>query len=1097
MERRLTANGSLSWCHGVFDFSAVHVSANGGTAALVLTSVANATVDGVVQGYITKTGSPSPAYALLYVTSVTSGTIKVNDQISGSGISPTYVVSNPNAGSPYVVSVPQDVASVDSPITITATTTNWPTTTTRTATDWEALVDVDALTNVTTATSTAKCTTAACLDIVGSGALSAVFDGGASNTVTLIDTSPLGALYKVVASPLDAAPISASGVWSSGTETVTATAHGLAVGNKVLLGSTPKVACVIATAATNSFTCPSAGDPGTVTSEAPFNRNITVTMYYLVYEKADTTLGPIRSWGPIIDNTQLHLTVPALSSLAALSYDAAFTRNGSTVRAYTGLTTPSLAHGSMLRPDGQGDWSANDPGVWISQNYGLVVDTGKVPPIKKGVAYVGGGNSNTGPFPTVPITAINTTTGAWTGTFMQGNIFGPGPWIPQSVEVQSTGTIPGGISASTVYWATNTGVPTNNATLYDSFAHASAAGATGKIIPSTTGSGAISWIAALSPGSTGSLDCNIGQSGNRPELSVMGEWFMGGYLAGNTLPWQQLARVMAYDNQTLQLHGVESTTGDIPSLMDAPNTPASLGPSYALTTWFGMGYGASSNINGGANPAGSTGCWSYGGSTSAHTPNIGFGVWLLEGSPPYPDFAVEQANGMAAFATYLPQRNPIMPSGRQYFSQTLCVYGQAGERVAAWKFRDVILARFIAPQGSDRQLYITNVAVNNTDLCDEYQAYQPAPYSTNGLVFNNTGFNGSTSHLNTALQPAGFEPFFNGFLGTDISFGAELVGDYIPGLVTQANFISQWFIKVYNGLGGSYCTYWSMPYESGLDKACFGDAAPGNFFTADDVGIQNNLEAVMSFQDGSSTLTCKAGCIPYDGHNGAGAPLSVPVTEGDHFRTWNYSANVGPAKMQTPPSPFSCGTTDYVIGNLTLTGSGAVNTMTLSPIGGGADLVAAGIPITNISIVGNAATFTTATPHGLVTTPYDTNSKVNIAGVTSTGPGSYNGTFAIPQVPDATHFILTNTTSPGTATGFGTATPGGVHGIFIPKTTSCPSNGLSVTFPNNSENYMMYAASALATMAKLGIAGASTAYTNAMARFTGNCKYQLDWCMEP
>jgi hypothetical protein len=621
------------------------------------------------------------------------------------------------------------------------------------------------------------------------------------------------------------------------------------------------------------------------------------------------------------------------------------------------------------------------------------------------------------------------------------------------------------------------------------------------ITPSDSGSGTITVTAAAAPAGTGAFTLLIGQAGNRAELSVLGEWFMGGYLVGQAETWQRLARVMAYDGAAFQNQAVEATTGKIVPILNT--APAGLGPTYP-TTHFGIGYPPSSNVNGGAVPYGWNGGWGYGGSTAAHMPNTMFGVWLMDGSPYLRDLLVQFANTTVADATYIPQRNPVGPlSGTQYYGQVSCVYGQAGQRVAAWKSRDLFVGLFAARQGSDEATYLSNLVNTNMDWCAEYEAYQPANWQNNGLIFNNTGFNDPSGHINTTVSPAGFEPFFMGFMATDFAWGGLIVGDRVPGMMDQVNFVAKWLVGVYNGNGGSYCTYWSMPYESGTDKVCYGAAAPGNFTSSlADVGIQNGLESVASFQDGSSTVTVTAGANPFNPLNVAGLPQ---VVDGDIFRTMNWSANVGPSIMSAPPSPFDCGATDYYVGNSTHAANGSIQTMTLAPTSGGTPIAAAGFTVTGVvNTAGTGYTFTTSAPHGLVTTGKDNNSKVNIAGVVSTGPGSFNGTFNVAQIATPTTFEVTNLTSPGIYISGGTATPGGVHGFFVPVNATCPpvSAGIVITNATVPENYPSYAYSALAMMTQLGVPYASTAYTNAIARpaaggFPGYCNRQMNWCMAP
>lgn len=90
--------------------------------------------------------------------------------------------------------------------------------------------------------------------------------------------------------------------------------------------------------------------------------------------------------------------------------------------------------------------------------------------------------------------------------------------------------------------------------------------------------------------------------------------------------------------------------------------------------------------------------------------------------------------------------------------------------------------------------------------------------------------------------------------------------------------------------------------------------------------------------------------------------------------------------------------------------------------------------ITGAAVVTNTATFTTSTAHG-----FNVGETVTIASVVSAGPGSYNGTFTITAVSDATHFSVANATTPGTYTSGGTAT------VTVPVTDKDANNGIFAT----------------------------------------------------
>ncbi len=73
--------------------------------------------------------------------------------------------------------------------------------------------------------------------------------------------------------------------------------------------------------------------------------------------------------------------------------------------------------------------------------------------------------------------------------------------------------------------------------------------------------------------------------------------------------------------------------------------------------------------------------------------------------------------------------------------------------------------------------------------------------------------------------------------------------------------------------------------------------------------------------------------------------------------------------------------------------------------------------ITGATVTSNVATITTGAAHA-----FNVGDTVTISAVTSSGPGSYDGTFTIVSVPTATSFTVANTTTPGTYTSGGSVT---------------------------------------------------------------------------
>jgi hypothetical protein len=680
----------------------------------------------------------------------------------------------------------------------------------------------------------------------GTGTWTCAFDNGSTNTVLNLATSPLGRLDKVTASCTDS-------------------------------GNT--------------------------------HRNLLAVMYYWVTEKADTTLGPIQSWGPFVGNVLLH---PGLSNstLASFTYTLEFVRGGIPVRTYTQVKTPALAWAVAGDPiAARPEWTANDPGVWVSQDYATAGLTKKVPPFKAGVTYTGG---STSPQPSATVSGISGFT--WTVNSLV-NIFGnpnagAAGWYPQPVLV-SASVLPGGISGSTVYWAVRIGSFTFS--LYDTQANALLAGATGRITPADAGSGVTVAIASA-PGGTGQFDLVLGDTGGRPDLSITGEWGAA-YLVGNTKAWQDLARKQAHNQATMPVFGLDGVTGLIPSLMDATNTPVGMGTALP-TSYFG-GTVSSSNINSGATPAGGTGGWSFSGSAVAHVPNTMYVPWIMEGSPFLRDLLVQHGNGIIALESFTPRRNAVV-SGTTYYGSLLCGYGGGQVRVGAWKGRDLAEALFAAREGSAEETYFDNVLTSATAECAAYQAYKGADYQALGMIFfDETSWPLSTATIGASMQVT---PFMEWYLAATLAWADLLVGDRVTELGTQANFISKWAIGLYNGDGGGYCPYYATAYVMSSSLSCYGDAKPGAYISSlAELGVGNGNGARTNYTISSTTVSDVV------------APPWTLV-DGDKFKPTNYDVSGGAVSHTTePPSPFSCGRVNYFVRSpsgsnfsLSTTGAGAL-----------------------------------------------------------------------------------------------------------------------------------------------------------------------------
>lgn len=735
-------------------------------------------------------------------------------------------------------------------------------------------------------------------DTAGSGAWNANFNGDPTNTIETVADTPEGMLIEVTAAFVDNTALSVTATWLAGTETFVAT-NSYTVGDQILLNSSPAVGCTIATQSGTGFTCAIASNPGTVTTVTPFHRNLTAVMDYWQTKELSGSAGPTESWGPFIRNTLLHPSVSALSTLTAFSDNATFSRGGSTIRSYNGLTTPALGVGVMMRPDAQGDWTADDPGIWVSQNYTTVVSTGKVPPFAPGVSYTGGA--------IYANTAVSSISGAvWTVAY-QTAIFNTqvDAYYPSAVEVTAT-TLPTGISANTVYWAVNEG--TNELSLYDTLAHALANGSTGLITPSSSGSGVVLEIAEA-PGTTGQFDLNMGDTGSRPDISLTTEWGAA-YLVGNTQAWQRLGRIIAYDTASNPVFGIDGATGKILSLIDPGHTPT--GMTAYPSDYYAPNGEYSSDINGGNSPAGGTGGWNWGGSAADHIPNSIYVPWLMEGVPFLRDLLIGQGNEALATNAYLPQRN-IVVSGTTYYGSTACTVNGSVTRRNAWDTRDEIEAAMAATNGSAEETYFRNVLTSSLAECAAYESYKGANYQNNGLIYYDE------QDYPPASNPIGSQQlrtFMETYLAAVLPYGVLLEGDYVGGLATQAAFVAKWLNYVY-GSGSSYCPYWATAYSISTGTSNWGDPTPGTYISSlADLGISNGEGYTITFSSGNPTLAL------------TGFPWTLAA--GDELRIATYAVDGDAVQGTAPPSPFNGGT-DYFVGSPNQSGL----TLQLSATNGG------------------------------------------------------------------------------------------------------------------------------------------------------------------
>ena len=710
-------------------------------------------------------------------------------------------------------------------LVLSTATGSWSSTTSCANSRWEALSDAVTLSNLTVPAGAPTGT-----DITGSGTWVATFDGGATNTIETYGSSPQGLYVQVIAA---------------------------------------------------------------FTSAGITHRNLRAVMDYWVTEDGagNCAVTPIESWGPFIENVILHPGA-VNSTISAFLYDAAFDRGATKVRdcstalAYCGLTTPAFAEGNANRPDAQGDWTASDPGIYVTQDYTAVVATKRAPPFAAGVVYAGGLiQLNTG------ITSVSGAVFTFSASSSKG-IFDAsgGNYYPSAVEFTTIGSLTG-VSLNTVYWA----VRESNTTLslYDTLAHALSNGATGLITPAGSIGSGVTLEIDSAPGTTGQFALDMQVPGGRPDISLTSEWGAA-YLVGNTQAWQRLGRVMSYDQASIPVFGADATATtqqQLISFVDSANTPA--GMTSRTNDNYGGGGTPSSDINGGATPKGGQGGYIY---DNAHNPSPAYLVWLLEGGPFLRDVLIGFGEGSLAASYSINRRNLQIPGGALYNGAFSCTQLGTAMRAAGWVTRNVVSAAMAATQGSAEEAYFRNLLTVSTAECAAWTTYLPAAYQTTGFIYMNQTVGGSPNTIGNTVV----EGFMESFAAIGLAWGDLLQGDYVAGLGTQSTYISGWLDHFY-GAGG--CPYFSTAYEFGPGLSDPGAAIPGNYVsTWGEVGIDSGVGAIMNLSSSSPTVTL----IP-------ATKMPWTLTPGDGIRFTLDNTN-GNGTVPAPPAPFVT-QTDYYIGN--------------------------------------------------------------------------------------------------------------------------------------------------------------------------------------
>lgn len=788
---------------------------------------------------------------------------------------------------------------------LTSTSGSWSSSTTRTVSDWQGLVDTVQLTSLTTTGTSSS-------DMNGSGTWTASFNSNA--TVHTICTNDEGRIDEVVAPFINTSavpPISLSTItWSSGTATfTTSSAHGITSGNVFqaqITGATPSgyngnyPGCT--STGTTTFTCPLATNPGTETVPGTFqqaHRFLNARMFYWVTEKGDTTLGPIASLGPFIENEYILNT-----NASMFGYTVTFERNGTTIRQQTNVSQPIFSSSVLSRPDGQWDWSANDPKVWVSQDYTLVRATKKILPFMTGLAgnYVGGGTSGgTTAQPTVNVSAINTSTGVFTVSNIGALVStSNSSWKNTAIEFNGT-SAPTGLTFGQTYWACYTGGGGTTFKIYNDFADANNCTSTNQVIPSTSGSGVYAMMDAA-PQTPGAIQPLLGDPGGRLDLAWQPEWSVG-YLVGNTQAFQRMARVMGYAEWALPEWALNNATGCTHAFLPTALVPSSgsncmgnagMGAPFGLTLQWAYGPGGTSSYNGSTIPfTGGDGQFDLN-DDDEHMPNMAYTIWLMEANPYMRELLYQLSSYAVARRSIVYGRNPqVAGTGTTYYGSFLTYCDPSVVRSCYWSMRDVSMAAFAAPTGSAEESYFKTLLSQTTSAMLAYQTYKGTNYTNLGLTTNDDTLGTATINSNSPY----ISTFMNMYGVISIGMATELEGDQVPNIGTINSYNAKLQVALYN----TNCGYYATSYNIGASTSDIGAATPGAYVSSfSDLGYGG--ESTWAFSNGSTTITTTIGS-----NDNA---TSNAITIGSKYRPQNYNSDGGAANAA--PSPFVDGT-DYTL----------------------------------------------------------------------------------------------------------------------------------------------------------------------------------------
>jgi hypothetical protein len=683
-----------------------------------------------------------------------------------------------------------------------------------------------------------------------------------------------------------------------------------------------------------------------ITLFAPFfngatqHRFLYVFCEFIQYQTSAGAAGPVVIRGPFVCNDWAFKT-----DLSQFNYTLTFLNNGTTVRSEDFSTAGTSTYGhifstaaQLCRNDGQWDWLTGiDPQIWVSQDYTKVTATQKIPPFKSGITYAGASDHS----PTVTITAISS--GTFTYASTQGSLWSEANRLSNIVACAfSAAAMPSGLTAGQTYWAV---FQSSTAfTLYNTLGNAIAAGSTGQVSPGSSFSSLVAYN-VVAPCSAGQFDQSVGDTGPRPDLSLLSEW-AAAYIVGNTQPYQTLGRVMAYLWGSLPATIINAVTLTIPSVLDssASGTPSAgtnlgggtglygsgqTGGTYTSSLWC-WGNSTSANVNGGGSgatftPTGSLNNWLL---NPDHAPNTLYGVWIMEGGEFLRRLLLAAGNAGTGWMYSGAQQWTL--SGTTYYGCGMFNTASPNMRRGAWAARGAAQALFAAPQGSAEETYFKNMWLYNVGQFNAYATYANnggSNYTTMGMISYDDVYPVTTT-LNDEL---GVHGFMVSYMVACTNYAAMLVGDRVSGLGAVAAFAAQWYI----GQSQAGLAYYAWLYCACNSRSDISATSPAAYLSAfTEVAWGGNDEVWLDFTANSSSITITGLIAP---------PWTLAA--GDKVRLQNYyDGGSGPQSGTAAPSPFA-DNTDYFI--KTTDGS---TTMTLAATSGGTAISCGSTGASNVGV---------------------------------------------------------------------------------------------------------------------------------------------------